>query len=152
MKWHFKKFNELTTEKLYEMISLRIRVFIIEQSCSYDECDEKDLDAIHLFATDKDKITAYARILPPGVSCIEASIGRILVDKEHRGKGLARQIVNKAIEYIKTDLRETSIRIQAQQYLEKFYAELGFKTVSSTFILENIPHVDMLLTNSANKQ
>ena len=146
MKWHYKKFDELTTEELYEILRLRVLVFVIEQNCPYDECDKKDYNTIHLFATDNNTITAYARILPSGISFKESSIGRVVVNSKYRGKGLAKDVMNRAVKYIKTEMNGSSIKIEAQQYLEKFYSDLGFKTVSDTFLLDNIPHVEMLLS------
>jgi ElaA protein len=146
MKYYLKKFRELTTEELYEIIRLRILVFVIEQNCPYDECDGKDYNAIHLFASENNTITAYARILPPGVSFKEPSIGRVVVNSKYRSKGLAKEIMNRAVEYIKTEMNETSIKIEAQCYLERFYTDLGFNAISDTFMLDNIPHVEMLLS------
>ena len=145
MKLHYKKFSELTLEELYYIISLRMKVFIVEQNCPYNECDGKDFNSIHIFAAENNEIISYARILLPGISSKEAAVGRVVVSKEYRGKGLAKEIMNKAIDYIKSELNETSVRIEAQVYLEEFYAKLGFKTVSNTFKLDNIPHIEMLL-------
>ena len=35
------------------------------------------------------------------------------------------------------------IEIQAQEYAKGFYESVGFKQTSDTYILENIPHINM---------
>ncbi|RKD34386.1 GNAT family N-acetyltransferase [Thermohalobacter berrensis] len=144
MEWKIKHFNELTTNGLYEIIKQRINVFVVEQKCPYFECDDKDLDSYHIYATDNNEIVAYARIIPPGVSYKEASIGRVLVKKDYRGNGLGRSLMERAIKYIIDELREDRIRISAQEYLLNFYKSLGFKAVSGTYLEDGIPHIEML--------
>lgn len=87
---------------------------------------------------------AYLRVLPAGVSYDEASIGRVLVKQNYRGKGLAQQLLKKALRFLEDELHETTIKIQAQDYLRKFYGSFGFEVISETYLEDDIPHVDML--------
>lgn len=48
--WQLKAFSELSTQELFEIYQARIAVFVVEQNCAYQEVDEKDLKALHLFA------------------------------------------------------------------------------------------------------
>lgn len=148
MEWNLKAFNELNTVEMYTILQERTAVFVVEQNCPYLEVDGKDIESYHLFARLDGEIAAYARILPAGVSYKEASIGRVLVKKAYRGQGLAHDLLKKAIMFIQDDLNETAIKIQAQSHLEKFYASFGFKSISSSYLEDNIPHIDMLLTFS----
>ncbi|MCM3030704.1 GNAT family N-acetyltransferase [Niallia sp. MER 6] len=148
MEWNLKAFNELNTVEIYTILQERTAVFVVEQNCPYLEVDGKDIESYHLFAQLDGEIAAYARILPAGVSYKEASIGRVLVKKAYRGQGLAHDLLKKAIMFIQDDLNETAIKIQAQSHLEKFYASFGFKSISSSYLEDNIPHIDMLLTFS----
>ncbi|MEK4668024.1 GNAT family N-acetyltransferase [Niallia taxi] len=148
MEWNLKAFNELNTVEMYTILQERTAVFVVEQNCPYLEVDGKDIESYHLFAQLDGEIAAYARILPAGVSYKEASIGRVLVKKAYRGQGLAHDLLKKAIMFIQDDLNETAIKIQAQSHLEKFYASFGFKSISSSYLEDNIPHIDMLLTFS----
>jgi len=148
MEWYLKAFNELNTVEMYTILQERTAVFVVEQNCPYLEVDGKDIESYHLFAQLDGEIAAYARILPAGVSYKEASIGRVLVKKAYRGQGLAHDLLKKAIMFIQDDLNETAIKIQAQSHLEKFYASFGFKSISSSYLEDNIPHIDMLLTFS----
>ena len=83
--------------------------------------------------------------MPPGVSYEQASIGRVIVKKEYRGQKLAQQMLGKAIEFIIEEMKETKIKIQAQEYLVSFYRTFGFKPISESYLEDGIPHVDMLL-------
>ncbi|MEK5382301.1 GNAT family N-acetyltransferase [Niallia sp. FSL W8-0635] len=145
MKWHIKNFNELTNMELYTLLKERTAVFVVEQNCPYLEVDGRDPDSYHLFAEREGELVAYLRILPPGVSYSEASLGRILVKKEWRGQGLAEELVSRGIDYIKKELNEDVIKIQAQEYLRRFYQSFGFQPISEVYLEDNIPHVDMLL-------
>lgn len=144
MNWNIKKFNQLKVEEIYKILALRNKVFIVEQECAYLDCDDKDLNSYHLFCEENGEVAAYLRILKKGVSYDEISIGRVVVKKNYCGKGIAREMMLKAIEFIENTLKEDTIKIQAQAYLLNFYSSLGFKAVSEEYLEDNIPHIDML--------
>lgn len=144
MNWELKKFEELNAEEIYEILKIRNEVFIVEQKCPYQDCDGKDKKSYHLYFQDGGKIIAYLRILKKGVSYDEISIGRVLVLKNYRGKGIAREMLLKAINFVELNLNEKEIKIQAQTYLVNFYRSLGFKEISKEYLEDNIPHIDML--------
>ncbi len=148
MEFTIKRFEELTPAELYEIIRERINVFIVEQNCIYHDCDGKDYKAWHLQAREGSRLAGYLRILPPGVSYTEASIGRVLVAKDFRRRGLGRTLMNQAIDYILTEMKEKKIRISGQAYLEKFYTGLGFQRVSDVYLEDGIPHIEMLYKQS----
>ena len=64
MKLFVKHFSELTARELYEIYKLRVSVFVVEQKCYYQEVDDADKDAYHVWLRDEDGIEAYARVLP----------------------------------------------------------------------------------------
>ncbi|AZV56016.1 GNAT family N-acetyltransferase [Clostridium sp. AWRP] len=144
MNWNIKKFNQLKVEEIYKILALRNKVFIVEQKCAYLDCDNKDLNSYHLFSEENGEVVAYLRILEKGVSYDEISIGRVVVKRNYRGKGIAREMLLKAIEFVENTLKEDTIKIQAQAYLLNFYSSLGFKAVSEEYLEDNIPHIDML--------
>jgi len=143
MSWELKKFDALTNGELYDVLRLRVDIFVVEQTCPYPEIDGKDPKSLHLMYKENGSIVAYARILPPGLSFDEASIGRIIVAKSHRGTGLGHELLDQAI---KASLAEYNqpIKIGAQAYLEKYYEAAGFVTVSDVYLEDDIPHIDML--------
>lgn len=138
-----KKFNELTLEELYEILKLRSEVFVVEQNCIYNDIDGKDLTSSHIMIKENGKIKAYLRALQPGVSYEDASLGRVLVSPDARGKGYAKAIVTKGVEYISNNFNTTKITIGAQEYLKNFYSEIGFKPISEVYDEDGIPHLDM---------
>jgi len=142
-----KHFDELTINELYEILKLRNEVFIVEQTCIYQDIDDKDLDAYHLFIKEDNTIKAYLRILKTGLSYKNTpSIGRVLVPIKYRSMGYGRIIMNKAKEYIYTTMDDTSITISAQEYLLDFYTSLGFVKASESYLEDDIPHIKMIHT------
>ena len=144
MNWKIKRFEELTTTELYEILRVRAEVFVVEQICVYQDLDLKDKKAYHLFFEDNGEIVAYLRILDKNVSYPEISIGRVLVTEMNRGKGLAREMMQRAIAFVKEELNETQIRISAQLYLKQFYESLGFSVTSDIYLEDDIEHIEMV--------
>ncbi len=144
MNYVIKSYDELNSDELYEILRVRNEVFVVEQQCIYQDCDNKDKMSHHLFLTEDNKIIAYLRILEKGISYDEVSIGRVLVTENHRGKGLAKNIMIEAINFIKNHMNTTEIRISAQAYLLKFYTSIGFKSASDEYLEDDIPHVEMI--------
>lgn len=145
MKITIHKYQDLTPNKLYEILMLRSEVFVVEQNCAYQDLDNKDQKALHLIVEENNKIIAYTRIFKKGDFFKNSSIGRVLVKKEHRGKHLGKKIMIKSIEQIKIDKTEKKIELSAQKYLLKFYLELGFKKIGEEYLEDGIPHVKMIL-------
>lgn len=144
MEYVIKTFDELTSKELYQLLKVRVDVFVVEQTCPYPEIDDYDQHAIHYFLKEKNNIVAYVRLLPSRSRYKEASIGRVLVTQEYRKCGYAREMMKKAIKYINNEWKETKIKLQAQVYLENFYTSLGFIRTSAEYLEDNIPHVDMI--------
>ena len=142
MKLICKHFNDLTAKELYEILRLRVDVFVVEQKCSYSEVDGKDIDAWHLWFEDEDGIAGYLRLLAPGVSFKEASIGRVIAKK--RRCGIGSKLMQAGIEKMKEIYGDTDIRIEAQVYAREFYEKAGFVKVSEEFLDDGIPHIEML--------
>ncbi|MGI6256273.1 MAG: GNAT family N-acetyltransferase [Acutalibacter sp.] len=142
MEWQIKTFSQLSPEELYEIIKLRVDVFVVEQNCPYHELDGKDQQALHVFGRDEDGIQAYLRVLQPGVSFPEASLGRVISQK--RRQGLGTQLLNRGLEAARQWLGDGPIRIEAQTYAKTFYEQAGFRQVSEEFLEDGIPHIQML--------
>lgn len=137
-----KSFDELTVEELYEILKLRAEVFVVEQDCVYQDIDDKDKGAWHVFLRDDDGLEAYLRVLDKGVAFEEASIGRVVTKKRKQGFGkMVMEVGMKiAVEMFGAD----RIKIVAQSYAEGFYQKAGFVTVSEEFMYDGIPHVYMI--------
>lgn len=150
LTWVYKKFEELTATELYAMLQLRSEVFVVEQNCVYLDIDNKDKKSSHLMAWHGDDLAAYTRLVPPGVSFAEASIGRVVTSPRYRGTGIGITLMQKSIELCLQTYAVMQIRIGAQLYLQKFYTGLGFEQCSEPYDEDGIPHIEMLLGSSVH--
>jgi ElaA protein len=153
--WEIKSFDELSTRELYTIMQLRLAVFSVEQNCAYQDADGKDLKCFHLSGCltpalslqkgeGKKELIVYSRIVPPGISFKEVSIGRVISSQKARGTGAGKELMNKSIEFIEKTYGKVPIRIGAQCYLIKFYSSFGFEISGEEYLEDNIPHIEML--------
>ncbi len=145
LNWVYKKFDELTAAELYAIIRLRNEVFVIEQNCIYQDADDKDSPSFHLAGWKDNDLVAYCRIMPPGISYHECSIGRVVSSPKYRKTGAGRELMQLAISRAFTQFNTTLIKIGAQLYLKDFYTSLGFTLSSELYLEDGIPHIEMLL-------
>ena len=138
-----KHFYELTRDELYAILKLRVSVFVVEQQCPYQEADNLDQDAVHVWFEDEDGIEAYLRILDRGVENENVAIGRVIAVK--RRCGLGSRILEEGIRAAKEMLGADKIYVEAQSYAREFYEKQGFRQISDEFLLDGIPHVRMIL-------
>jgi ElaA protein len=142
-----KKFDELSLLELYRLLQLRSQVFNVEQRCDDQDVDDKDQNAYHLCIYDGETLCAYARLLPPGLSYSEMSIGRVAVAQEYRRKNIGRKLMMSAIENCYTLFGKGSIKISAQAYLQRFYESFGFYKIGDIYLEAGIEHIKMLKEN-----
>ena len=57
--WHWSRLSELTVDQLYAVFAAREAVFVVEQTCAYQELDGLDLGADHLIGWNGDEVAAY---------------------------------------------------------------------------------------------
>lgn len=145
-----KKFEELSIEELYELLKIRVNVFVVEQKCPYPEVDDRDKHAYHVYIQEGGEVKAYLRVLEAGVSFDEVSIGRVLTTE--RGKGYANILLKEGINVAREKLNADKIKIEAQTYAKSMYEKFGFKVVSDEFLEDGIPHVQMILNMSKNEK
>jgi ElaA protein len=145
LNWIFKKFDELTTTEIYCIMQLRNEVFVVEQNCVYQDADDKDQPSMHLCGWDGNKLVAYTRIIPQGISYTQASIGRVVTSPAYRNLGAGRQLMKESISRCFAEFNCSEIKIGAQVYLTDFYQSLGFKPCSIEYLEDGIPHIEMIL-------
>ncbi|WP_033541016.1 GNAT family N-acetyltransferase [Planococcus sp. CAU13] len=145
MTWELCKFDELTAAELYELLKLRVDVFVVEQNCPYPELDGLDQDSVHLAFRENGEVLAYARLVPAGIKYDVPSIGRVIVRQEARGRGLARELMRRCLDFIFTEWQPEAVQLQGQVYLKEFYQSFGFEPVSEEYDEDGIPHLDMKL-------
>ena len=141
MKLNIKKFDELTNKELYNILKLRSAVFVVEQNCNYVDMDDVDYDALHIFFTEDEKITAYLRLFIPENDKNIAKIGRVI--SAQRRAGLGSKLLKEGIKAAKEELGAKKLIVDAQSYVKSFYAKSGFVQISGEFLETGIPHVRM---------
>ncbi|PCH82033.1 MAG: GNAT family N-acetyltransferase [Hyphomicrobiales bacterium] len=146
----FVDFQSLENTELYALLKLRIDVFIIEQKSIYEELDNRDQKAIHLIARlhDNKTIAGSLRIISPDNPAGSILIGRVVVGKKYRGRGLADEMMKKAMVYISTKYSGHNIELGAQSYLVDFYKKFSFKPNSKEYDDAGVPHIDMIYLNN----
>jgi ElaA protein len=145
IRWECKHFRELTAKELHAVLALRCEVFIIEQNCPYLDPDHKDEHSYHVMGWAGGKLVAVSRIVEPGISYDEISIGRVATSSAVRGTGAGKMLMTKTMEYIQQHFGKVPVRISAQSYLQKYYEGYGFKrTEKEEYLEDDIPHLDML--------
>lgn len=145
IQYNFLEFDELPAALLYELLVLRSDVFVVEQDAVYLDPDGYDPQALHFCMRENGKLIGYARIFAPGIKFEEASIGRIVLARSHRGIGLGDELMRRGMAEIARRY-DAPVRIEAQQPLQKFYNQFGFVTVSEVYAWGNLPHVQMVFT------
>lgn len=144
LRWEWKRFDDLTADELYTILQVRQEVFVLEQNCLYLDADGKDRKSFHLMGFSSNDILAYARIVEPGVSYAEVSIGRILSSEKARGTGAGVELMEQALSRIEQQYGKVPVRISAQTYLLKFYQKFGFESTGKEYLEDEIPHTEML--------
>ena len=147
IQWELKPFRQLSVDTFFEVLKLRVDVFVVEQECAYRELDEYDRQAEtrHLSGRNElGQLIAYARLLPPGLRYPEVNLGRFVVRAGSRKQGIGHQLLQTALKEISRCWAQTPIRISAQDYLQAFYVQYGFIRVSDVYLEDGIPHVEMV--------
>ena len=142
MELFIKRFEELTLDQLYDILQLRVAVFVVEQNCPYMELDGLDRGAVHLWLEENGRVAACARVMDRGVESEHVSIGRVVTAE--RRSGLGSRILAESIRAAKEYFNAGEIYLEAQEYAIPFYAKQGFKVVSEVFPIDGIPHVKMI--------
>lgn len=141
MEKKLKKYNELTADELYDIMKLRVDVFVVEQNCPYHELDGLDKIAYHLWLED---FWRHSR-LSEDTARRERRLGSGAW-KGHFGekaRGVGSVLLNEGIEAVRELYGALPITIEAQVYAKQFYEKDGFVQVSEPFDEDGIPHIRM---------
>ena len=145
LSWDWKSFDELNKDELYEILKFRQEIFIVEQKSWYIDADNLDQFSLHLLVQNTLGLMGYLRLTPPGKKYKEASIGRVSIREDHRGKKLGDKLLSKGIEKSKQVYKSSSCRISAQEHLIAYYENHGFRVQGTPYDEDGIPHIEMLL-------
>ena len=128
---------------------LRTEVFVNEQNVPIElELDEKDNSehTIHIGYFNVDELIGVARLIDMDKEVIH--IGRVAIDKHHRGKGIGHKLILGCEDIAKKVLnRDFNIELSAQVYVETFYKKLGYNRINNNIYIDaGIEHIDMRKT------
>ncbi len=137
-----KAWNQLSRKEINDIFSLRSEVFIVEQECIYQDVDGKDEKADHVLLIVNNKLVGYTRVFNENIYFKEASFGRAVVKKNHRGEGYGHLLVDKSLKHLKTK-KQLPIKISAQSHLKEFYSSHGFVAKGEEYMEDGIPHTAM---------
>ncbi len=133
---------DLTTSTLYDLLKLRVAVFVVEQKCPYPELDGRDLDpeTRHFWLEEDGDIIGTLRLMEEHDDGHKSfRIGRLCTSAPARGRGHTTRLLQAAL----AEVGSAPCRINAQTYLVDMYAKHGFKPDGDEFIEDGIPHVPM---------
>ena len=139
-----KPYNELSKDQFFDILKLRIEIFVVEQSCYYQELDDEDKEAFHVSIYNNGIIVAVGRIIPD-LNNREIKIGRIAVKMNQRKKGFASSMMEDMLNFISKKYGDFSVLLSAQTYLIKFYQSYGFNEIGDTYLEDGIEHINMVL-------
>ncbi|CAM2803500.1 GNAT family N-acetyltransferase [Vibrio rarus] len=145
IQWQVLSFNDIDNQLLYQILKLRVDVFVVEQECAYPELDGNDYaeGVYHLVGISNQRVIAVARLLPAGITYPAISIGRVVVCPSARKHAMGHQLMAKAITECQRLWPNEPIEIGAQAHLQNFYRQHGFEPISDPYLEDGIPHIDM---------
>ena len=137
-----KRFDELTVEELYDILAARVEVFVVEQNCPYQDLDNVDKEAYHVYFREDGKVVAYLRVVDKGKRLDEVSLGRVI--SLRRRQGIGSKLMAAGIRVAKEKFGASKIKIGAQLYAKPFYEQAGFRQISGEYLEDGIPHIYMI--------
>ena len=141
-------FEDLDARTAYDVWRLRQDVFVVEQECPYPDLDGRDVEpgTRHLTLEVDGELAGYLRILDDAATSSgtgprtgTSRIGRVLLARAFRGRGLADRLMEAALE----EIGDRPSRLDAQVPLAGWYASYGYVVTGPEFLDDGIPHVPM---------
>ena len=135
---------DLDAATLYELLKLRVEVFVVEHDCPYPELDGRDLlrETRHFWLQNaRGEVISTLRLMeefPEGRTVFR--IGRVCTAKSERGQGHTGRLMAAAL----AEVGDLPCRISAQTYLAGMYARHGFTQDGPEFLEDGIAHIPML--------
>ena len=123
---------------------MRSEVFIVEQECAYQDVDGKDKQADHVMLRVDNELVGYTRVFVENTYFEEASFGRAVYKKNHRGEGYGHLLDDKSLEHPKIQKTITNKNFCAIIF-KRLYASHGFIAKGDEYMEDGIPHTAMYL-------
>lgn len=131
---------DLDAATLYELLRLRVDVFVVEQACPYPELDGRDLQSStrHFWLEEPGgEVVSTLRLMEEDSAF---RIGRVCTRVSERGRGHTTRLMRAALD----DVGDSTCRLSAQSYLAGMYARHGFAVEGDEFVEDGIPHLPMV--------
>lgn len=144
MEW--QSFDQLTADKLYELLRFRQGIFVVEQASPYPDLDGHDKGAWHLLLCIDGALTGYLRLIP---APSPVRIGRVAVAASMRGRGLGRMLMEESLLFYRSQYSALPVLLTAQAHLVPFYRSYGFEPIGAPFDDFGVAHVTMELRSGA---
>ncbi|WP_431969329.1 GNAT family N-acetyltransferase [Nocardia sp. bgisy134] len=134
--------QDLDTATLYQLLKLRVEVFVVEQKCAYPELDGLDLlpETRHFWLDDEGEVICTLRLLEEHENGVKSfRIGRLCTAVAARGHGYTTRLLQAAL----AEVGSATVRLNAQTYLVDMYSKHGFVADGEEFEDDGIMHVPM---------
>ncbi|TXK13730.1 GNAT family N-acetyltransferase [Microbacterium hatanonis] len=127
---------------LYRVLWLRVGVFVVEQEAAYPEIDGRDIEpgAELMWAQADGDVVSTLRVLAEPDAM---RIGRVATAASARGRGVAAELMRRAVARCEERAPGLPIVLDAQAQLEGWYARFGFAVAGAPFSEDGIPHLPM---------
>ena len=141
---HEARFADLDAATLYEILRLRVDVFVVEQACAFGDLDSRDREpnCRHVWIEHDGEVVAYLRILDEADGSTQ--IGRVVTRPSVRSTGVAAALMRTTL----ADL-DGPVVVKAQARLADWYGHFGFVADGDEFLEDDIPHLPMRLERLA---
>jgi ElaA protein len=133
---------DLGPRTLYELLRLRVEVFVVEQACPYGELDGRDLEdrARHYWLGGNghpEPVLGCVRLLkePDG----DYRVGRLCTARSARSRGLGRRLM----EAVLAEVGDGGCVLDAQEHLAGFYRGYGFTPTGPAYDWDGVAHLPM---------
>lgn len=133
---------DLDIHTLYDLLRLRIDVFVVEQACPYGELDGRDLEegARHYWLSGGGGGTAMLGCLRLLVEHGgEYRISRVCTERAVRSRGLGRQLMEAAL----AEVGDDPCVLDAQEHLAGLYRGYGFVPTGPAYDWDGVAHLPM---------
>ncbi|MFF0530050.1 GNAT family N-acetyltransferase [Nocardia amikacinitolerans] len=134
--------QDLDTATLYQLLKLRVEVFVVEQKCAYPELDGLDLlpETRHFWLDDEGEVICTLRLTEEHENGVKSfRIGRLCTAVPARGHGYTTRVLQAAL----AEVGSATVRLNAQTYLVDMYAKHGFQPDGEEFEDDGIMHTPM---------
>jgi ElaA protein len=133
---------DLDARTLYELLRLRVEVFVVEQACPYDELDGRDVEdrARHYWLAGDGRpapVLGTLRLLKERDGAYR--IGRLCIARSARGHGMGRRLM----EAVLAEVGDGACVLDSQEHLADFYRAYGFTPSGPAYDWDGVAHLPM---------